>query len=175
MRAARKKATRRNSAGELSAAARLSEKFHGRPAKRATEFTASHRQRTVQAELGKLIELSVKTPKGDRATLGFEGCEVFVTAAPDGGQIYFEQGDQAIDLKRLGLSDQLPKDRVLVGTALSIVYEARKGFDDFELIDYRHKFGEDGGQAPQLYFDTLNARLELAGGTYQVKADGVIR
>lgn len=167
---------RRNpESGELTAAAKLSEKFHGRPAQKLTEFEVTHRQRTVQAELGKLIELEVKTPKGDRATIGFEGAGVVVTAAPDGGQIYLEDGDQSIDLRQLRLTDQLPKDRVLVGQVIHITYETRKGFDKFELIDYKHRFGEDGGQAPQLYYDTLNSRLELAGGTYQVKGVGIVR
>jgi hypothetical protein len=69
----------------------------------------------------------------------------------------------------------LPKDHVEIGPCVEICYHTKKGFHQFEPIDYYHKFGKPGGVAPVLNYDVLNRRPYLSGGTYHVKPEGIVR
>ena len=67
-----------------------------------------------------------------------------------GGQLYFDDGDQTLDLRALGLDYQLPKDHVEIGPVKKIHYLTTKDFHDFEPVHYHHKFGEEGNANPRL-------------------------
>lgn len=48
--------------------------------------------------------------------------------------------------------------------------------DDVEILigtPYRHEFGEDGGEMPFLVYDELNKKLQIVGGTYEVRDVGI--
>lgn len=155
-------------------AAALSEKFHGRPARTVREVTETRHERTHLTDLGTLVEIAIVTDdhKTEHTIRFKEGTRL--AASPDGAQLYFVGGDQEIPLKTLGLAGQLPKDYVDAGTVRRIVYRTRKGFDDFQEIEYVHRMGEKGGRPPRLGYDTRNKLLFLTGGTYQVKTEGII-
>lgn len=169
-----RKATRRrrNSQDSAAAAARLSEKFHGRPVRKVTEFEESYQEPTDLADLGRLIELQVMD--GDYVRPLQFGKNVRTAATPDGGQIYFVGGDQELDLKKLGLAKWMPKDHITVGSVAKIAYFTSKVFHNFEPSVYEHRFGEEGGIEPLLHYDVLNRKLYLTGGSYLVRPEGIV-
>lgn len=166
-------ALRKNS--DLARAAALSEKFHGRPARKVRDIEELVKSRIELADLGSMVSLDV-IPLGKnqrRQTIEFaRGTRL--ACSPDGGQLYFVGGDQMIDLKALGLDYQLPKDHVTIGPATVIEYHTSKAFHDFEPTNYVHEFAEEGGEEPILGFDTINQRLYLIGGSYQVRPEGIV-
>lgn len=167
----RKAAKRRRGKNPADAAKALYEKFHGRPSTRATDHQVARHYHAHLAELGKLLWLVVKLPTG-KSKLLFKG--VTLASSEDGGQLYFVGGDQSIDLRRVGLAKDLPKDHVALGEAIQIGYHTKKGFHNFEPIDYFHKFGEEGGRRPVLHYDVNSKLLYLTGGSYQVRPEGIV-
>lgn len=150
------------------AAAKLSELFHGRPAKEVREYVESLSLRTTLTHLGRLVELRVWIDEDDYRALGpFKGVDCSVS--PDGGSVYFVGGDQSIDLKALGLDKTLPKDHVKLGECDYLAYATEKRFDSFEPITYEHELGEETGDPPTLCYDTLNEKLYLVGGNYRIE------
>ncbi len=170
---ARKKRERNpdEESGEAQAA-RLSELFHGRPAHEIRDYIEEVSERAVLAKLGRLMELRAATEDGDYVGLKPRGVQA--CCSPDGGQIYFVGGDQAIDLAAIGVTKQLPKDHVVIGECDYIEYHTTKDFHDFEPVDYHHQFGEETGELPTLCYDVLNQKLYLAGGAYKVKREGIV-
>lgn len=153
-------------------AAEMYRKFHGRDAKFIEEIDVSNNQRVHMAECGKLRHLHVVTVNGQGVKLSFRG--VKVCCSPNGGQLYTIGGDQQLDLDALGLAGTLPKDSLVIGVLTRIEYETRKGFHDFQDVDYWHKFGEVDGRLPTLNFDTLNSLCFISGGGYQVRPEGIV-
>jgi hypothetical protein len=164
--------TRRRNADTAAAAAALSEKFHGRPVRKVREIVEAYEETTDLAELGRLVELQILEGSHVRP-LEFRG-DVRVGCTPDGGQIYFEGGDQEIDLEALGLKRWLPKDHVTLGPVARIAYFTSKAFHDFEPSTYEHEFGEERGVMPLLHYDVRNRKLYLTGGSYQVRPEGIV-
>lgn len=120
------------------------------------------------AQLGQLRELHVDAPKG-HFILAPRG--VTLTSTPDGKQMYFVGGDQVPPLSKLGVDGS--KVHVCLGTLKKIVYLTRKGFHNFEPVEYVHRMGEEGGVPPELNYDTQSKLLYLVGGTYRVKPAGI--
>lgn len=155
---------------EIDAAAKLSEKFHGRPASRVRTVETLEYQPDTLADLGSLKELHVETPRGGRL-LEF-GSGVRLACTPDGRQLYIVGGDQEIDLAALELPERA---NVEIGELVRVVYHTRKGFHDFAPTDYVHEMGEGrGGRRPTLGYDALNHQLFVLGGTYSVRPEGIV-
>lgn len=116
-----------------------------------------------------------------------------------GKQLYLRGGDQEVNLAGLKMDSPLwIRDLMELGRlhefkrgdpALmvngervkgSITYRTRKGIDNFELIDYWHKAGEETGgkqgmaARPLVLYDYRNKKLQLAGGQYKIDAPGII-
>jgi hypothetical protein len=163
---------RRNPDGALDAAAALSESFHGKPADRVTVIQEEEHEYAAVAELGKLVELHVRTADGKRFRLPFLTAGVRVCATPDGNNIVFLGGDQEIDLASLGI--ETDKDQLPLGECTGIVYTTKKAFHNFQKTDYVHKFGEESGEPPILGYSPLNSRIYLEGGRYQVRPEGIV-
>ena len=164
---------RRRNPAEEQEAAKLTEQFHGRPARKVREIAEEETQRYVLAELGRLQELVVILPTGRAVKLEFTR-RPRLAASPEGGSLYFEGGDQKLDLAALGIKNDTGKDHLEIGQVLKITYRTSKAFHSFEPTDYVHTFGEDGGTLPTLAYDVLNRRLYLIGGTYQVRPEGIV-
>lgn len=162
----------RNTDKELAAAAKMSEEFHGRPARKVTKFKTRIKERDALADLGRLIQMKLYVRPRERADLDFTG-NIRLACTPDGGQLYFVGGDQTTDLAAFGLKATLPKDHVLLGEVRQITYHTSKVFHNFEPTDYWHNFGDEGGERPVLHYDVQNGLLYLTGGSYQVRPEGI--
>lgn len=166
-----KKPTRRKNQNSAEAAAALSEQFHGRPVRKVTEIETAVEEPVNLADLGRLVELLIQDGAYVRPLEFTRGVRVGCT--PDGGQLYFVGGDQAIDLKKLNLDKYLPKDHVTIGPVVKIAYFTSKVFHNFEPSTYEHEFGEEGGILPLLHYDVRNRLLYLTGGSYTVQPEGI--
>ncbi len=144
-------------------AADLSERFHGRPVKRITDIESTTREYAELTDLGKLVSLVVQPYNGPRVQLDFKG--VRLCSSPDGGQLFFEGGDQALDLEVLKLNKYLPKAYLDVGLVEKVVYATKR--PAYGYAEWHHEFGEDGGELPTLAYDVLNEEIKLIGGSYQ--------
>lgn len=164
---------RKNSGNDAAAAARLSAKFHGRTPRQVTEYDEAVLEHSELADLGRMVELQVIDSGRYVVPLEFSG-NVRLACTPDGGQLYFVGGDQALPLRKLQLTKDLPKDHLTIGPVLKIAYFTSKAFHSFEPSTYEHEFGEEGGSLPWLNYDVLNQKLYLTGGSYRVKREGIV-
>ncbi len=188
----------------------LSEKFHGRPATSTRVITEKRHVHKHLTELGKLVRLVIDTPTGLVAVVNFNTTNpkriVYLSSSEKdpktgklvGKQLYFKGGDQEVNLKQMGMDDDLwIRDRMELGRLHefkrgepliingeqvkgSITYMTRKAHDNYKLIDYWHRAGEETGRKvgpaarPLVIYDYRNKKLELAGGQYTVDAPGII-
>ena len=183
-------AARRQTDSAIDQAAKLTAKFHGRGARKITDSVDSIAFRETFSALGALTSLRVESARGI-VDLGFGKSAPRVMCSPDGLQLYFLDGDQRISLDAVGLPREAARDMVTIGTLKRIVYLTRKGFHDFEPIDYKHDFGTTSGRAdlirswqralarssfrfPSLVYDGLNERLLVTGGAYVVRREGIV-
>lgn len=107
-----------------------------------------------------------------------------LSSNPAGTQLFFVGGNQDIgsQLMRMaedGIIDPSP-EIIDCGFCLVVEYYTQKGFDDFRNFTYFHALGEetggfpgDNGANPRLIYNRIKKTLELAGGTYTVKPDGI--
>jgi hypothetical protein len=171
---AKKRRRRRNSA-EQEGADRIYTEFHGRAPSETLAYAEQTRSRAWLGGLGKLVELVVLTPVGTYA-IEFEREEdaPMLASSPDGRQLYIVGGDQAVDLDQLGMDGpEWKKDKMSLGFLQEVTYQTEKEFHDFELIDYYHELGEVTNVLPTLVYDTLNRKLEIVGGQYEVRPEGI--
>ena len=56
----------------------------------------------------------------------------------------------------------------MLGKCFSVTYRTRKSFDNFELFDYEHQFGDQGGQQPVIAYDRVRQQLWFSGGDYKI-------
>jgi hypothetical protein len=165
---------RRRNSSDLAAAAVLAQSWSGRAPSKVTEITEVHQYREDLADLAGLEELVVA--RGDTEyTLRFGHDVRLAGAPPDPGedvtrQLYLIGGDQQLDLDSLDIgATERNRDKIDIGRVASICYYARKDHLDGKPAPYEHQFGEEGGELPLLVYDTRNRRLELVGGSYEIK------
>jgi len=97
------------------AAAELSEAWHGRPAKSATDILETVHYHGVLTELGQLQELKVMVTSRKAQAIRFDE-ETMLCSSENGKQLYIVGGDQSLDLEALGISgEEAEKDCVMVG------------------------------------------------------------
>jgi hypothetical protein len=163
--------SRKRNDGDADASA-MYETFHGRAPRHLIDYEQYVKYPEHFAELGRLLELKVFLDKANPKFpfTSFGNCKVVCT--PDGSNIYFIEGDQAIDLAALGI--ETDKDMIELGPCVYIAYRTIKGFHDFEPTSYEHHFGEEDGIFPRLGYDRLNRTLFLIGGNYDVQRPGIV-
>lgn len=173
---------RRRANPDLSAEEQMYEIFHGRAPEHTIEYEELVELRSKFAELGKLLELRFdldgETPRkaglqlsaSEIPLLDFGAAQAVCTA--DGTNIYFLGGDQRVNLEHLAIASN--KDYVELGPCTFIKYFTKKGFHNFDPVEYWHRFGEEDGIRPVLAYDTLNQKLFLLGGNYRAEAAGII-
>ena len=152
----------------------LYQKFHGKAPKEVLELQESAAIRGEYTSLGDLVELVVKSPAGESLRIGFAGEKVKLASSPNGGQLYFLGGNQALDGNLARFKTDATKDLVDLGEAQSIVYRAAKDFTGFKSSDWEHAFGEESGERPSAFYDKLKQRIFLVGGTYRVERPGIV-
>jgi len=164
---------------EQDSATDLYETWAGRPAtKQKTVVADAHREREHLAHLGKLIELEILIDENRVQPLDFSADDVELGAAKN--QLFLVGGNQKLDLAMLreqfGLEDdELAKDLVDIGPVASISYHAAKHTDNFKPTDYIHEIDLAKDVPPRLIYDRLNEELLLAGGSYTIRPEGLVR
>lgn len=172
-----------------SAAASLSETFHGRPADTVTEIITDIHTHEWLAELGLLVSLTLETESGYEVELEFDyntpKNAVRVGMSEDGRQLYFAGGDQALNLSDIHMDGRKwVRDRMVIGKVTAYAYFTSKAQDGNKPTIYTHEAGEDlvDGKhrivtdiMPTLIYDNVNKLIEFAGGMYHVSDEAGIR
>jgi hypothetical protein len=166
--------------------------FHATPPENKLILDEPHIPEGVYPELGLLI--SIKFKPGPDAAEPYE--KLYVVAREDvhvigslaRDQIHFAGGDQRIDDKTLRYFGWKGSEQNFqLGEAREIVYLARKYHSEVqenargELVEWVHKFGEETGALPQLWYDTRASsanggnvgRIYLKHGEYSIRDEGI--
>lgn len=173
----------------------LAESFHGRESKGKIEIAEKDNYHKTLAILGELEELTIYCGDSDSKvmpirfsnTMGesrFEDPDCVLVCAATTSQIEFIEGDQYLEFdekvcRTLEIDEvDLEKDFVRIGYVATIVYFTDKHHLEGPSYQkkgtsYEHRFGEDGGYSPELWYDTLNDKLLLLGGSYTITPEGI--
>lgn len=164
----------RSNPSEEKEAVRLFESFHGKDAKEIIEKQISAATRLDYTAIGPLIAIGLDHCglTGNKLVTQWDRCPylkftgVTLASAPNGKQLYAIGGhlDLNAALKHFEGVDP-SKDLIDLGDAKFVVYEARK-HPNFELTEYVHRFGEEGGAEPRVIFNKLQKQIFFAGGKY---------
>lgn len=173
----------------------LYKKFHGRGPARSkvydVELVDPFQKYPELAQLGKLKSLTVgefiekmegrtgDQPRGSgpdawAVQIDFDENQPDVAAEPGGEQLFIVGGNQNVDRYLRDLRVDPGKDPSDLGFVYRIEYFTRKDFDQFRPVDYWHHFGEETHVQPRLVYDRANHRLQLIGGEYIVKREGIV-
>lgn len=147
------------------------------------------------AELGTLYSLAVKPERGGQVQDISFAAKIHVISASSRRQIYFAGKGQSLDSHELQqFSDQAAhgaahapgkgsvghENVVMLGECREIIYVAKKYHPEVgneaagKEVEWRHRFGEETGDTPTLWYDTKRERLILRGGAYRVEDAGII-
>ena len=177
-----------NNPGGLDSAESLVEEFHGRSPNSIDDIVSFDSFPDSLAELGELRELVVVSPhfKG-KLPIGFdeEGNGVVkLASAPGGTQYILVGGDQSLSPESLeedfgieGLGEEWQR-KVILGELVSLTYFTDKHHLSGPKYQkngclYEHELGEEGGELPTLVYDPNNETLEIVGGSYITRAEGI--
>jgi hypothetical protein len=174
----------------LSSSQSLVETFHGRSHNSVDDIVTFDSFPDSLAELGELRELVIISPhfKG-KLPIGFdeEGKGVVkLASAPGGTQYVLVGGDQGIDPDSLVEDFGIPTDeigdewqrKVVLGEVVSLTYYTDKHHLSGPKYQkdgclYEHQLGEEGGELPTLVYDPNNESMEIVGGSYITKEEGI--
>lgn len=158
----------------LDAAQNVYRKFHGRDADKVLTVDEKMHVHKYLSGIGDLVGLQVLTQDGRaKVTLKFDDGAVLAQNEKR-NQLFIRGGDQSVNLKDFGISGPVHELENL-GEVISISYYTRKDHlapeDGGEAI-YKHQFGR---KKPTLIYDTVNKKMELAGGGYDIPDEGIDR
>ncbi len=165
---------KRGNPGSLVDATRLARDFRGLPPKDVIEAQEAHMKEGAYTVLGEALDLWLNPVEGDpngwpTPDISFEEDDVLLASEPDGSQFYFVKGDQAVSDDELeGLGLPLDTDLVPLGLVYGINYATAKSFDGGTRSEYAHRFGEETGEVPALYYDRKKKKMYLVGGAYSI-------
>jgi hypothetical protein len=165
----RKTARRKN---PLEAAKKVYRKFHGRDADKVLTVTEKMHVHKYLSGIGDLVGLQVLTHDGRaKVTLKFDDGAVLAQNEKR-NQLFIRGGDQSVNLKDFGITGPHHELEDL-GQVIWISYYTRKDHlapeDGGEAI-YKHQFGR---KKPTLIYDTVNKKMDLAGGGYDIPDEGI--
>jgi hypothetical protein len=158
----------------------LREAFTEHSSDRYTVATEPHIPAGDYALLGQLVELRCKPEAGGQVQIITPEGKVLVISNASGRQIYFVGEGQALGESEVRIFTDSGSDRVELGECRSIVYEAAKWHEAVDAsargkkVEWEHKFGEDGGYPPKLFYLRSRERLALEGGSYHVEGAGIV-
>jgi len=153
--------------------------FHGRGPHRIGTFDLSTSVPTDVAELGGLLKIKLIGRGRMLQQIKFTREEgVHLAADPDSQSLYVigekqQLPENCLEEMEREWGEAACKDQIILGTIKEITYEAKKGFDKYETIDYYHELGEETGERPLLVYDRRDHRLLIVGGAYTVKPEGI--
>jgi hypothetical protein len=125
-----------------------------------------------------VVDFSNSQAVPDKPGFKTYGDGVRVCGAAGSSQLYFIGGRQNIDglLGQFGVDEQ--KDFIALGVLVAYGYLAAKHIPDDPDVNevpivWQHVLGEEGGDPPMIFYDKINKRMGLAGGTYTIEAPGI--
>jgi hypothetical protein len=173
----------------LSSSQSLFESFHGREADGEDDVVSFENIPDHLTQLGELRELVVILPNNkEEITIEFpeENTSTILASAPGGTQYVLVGGDQGIDpdslVEDFGIStDEIGDEwqrKVVLGEVVSLTYFTDKHHLSGPKYQkdgclYEHELGEEGGELPTLVYDPNNESLEIVGGSYITKEEGI--
>jgi hypothetical protein len=171
----------------------IREDFTGRPVDFISISREPHMEKGEYAKLGDLMGITYKPIGGGQVEgIGwYQGAETIplheaakkllkltdapVLVASRDKHLYLAGGNQDYSPMLAHLKVNPDGDDCWeLGEARTIVYRERKHFDDFALVNYEHKFGEENGERPVIVYDRRNNRLLLKGGDYDIRPEGIV-
>lgn len=178
--AGKKRAKRKNPA---DASADVYEQFHGRPSDEVVVVSKKVHFHAHLAGLGTLTLLEVKGPDGNvHRNTKFGGA--LLCCNEEMNQLFIEGGKQFVDVAEFGI--KTPHEKEVLGKLLEIGYHTTKDhLDPHEggTANYIHRFrstNRDGkhvtikmAKCPTLIYDARNEQLEIAGGSYTIRPEGI--
>lgn len=172
---------RRRNPASAETAREIRSGFVDRESKRYIVMDEPHILAGDYAELGTLYSLAVKPAIGGAVQdLSFTS-RIHVISATNRRQIYFAGGDQSLTERELALFNHAEEYGVRkLGDCREIIYVARKYHPEVgneaagKEVEWRHKFGEESGIVPSLWYDARKKRLSLRGGDYRVEDAGIV-
>ena len=150
-------------------AAELSEAFHGRPAEEVEYIDTPVHEHGTLSKLGRLYLIELK----DGITKIEFDADTMLSSNEAGTHLFIDGGDQSVDLRMFPECDPT-KEACGLGKAKYITYETAKfhlGKRDKKVGPYRHKFGDESGDLPELVYDPVNRLLAFVGGHYYIDRD----
>jgi hypothetical protein len=175
--------------GSLDSSKGLFESFHGREADGEDDVVSFENIPDHLTQLGELRELVVILPNNkEEITIEFpeENTSTILASAPGGTQYVLVGGDQGIDPDSLEQDFGITSDenwdewqrKVVLGEVVSLTYFTDKHHLSGPKYQkdgclYEHQLGEEGGELPTLVYDPNNESLEIVGGSYVTKEEGI--
>lgn len=168
-------------------AAHFYKKFHGRDSEEELVIETEIHFHEWLGVLGMLAAVVVDPSPGGRADIEFDEKDApWLCSNEEGTQLFFEGGNQELDLKKLGFKGHdLTKESIVIGEfsppegkrKWSLAYVTEKAFDSWETIRYEHDLGEPDEGEPKharrvpayLVYDSVNKLMSIAGGSYHIK------
>jgi len=143
-------------------------------------YDEPHVPRGNYARLGKFIGIAVKPDLSQSAQvqeISFPGREVVLIAAAP--RPLYVIGEQDLTDEEIGVFTQAVASEVLLGEARGISYRATKWHPQIadsyrgKNLVYEHRFGEEGGRKPEVWYSRTMHRLLIRGGEYTVEGLGI--
>jgi len=159
----------------------LFERFHETESSHYTVLSEPHMQSGDYTDLGEFLDIKVKPANGGPVqVISFEGGDVRLVSDAGGRQLYLAGNGQDLDEPSLRVFADGAEDRLLLGKARTIAYQAVKWHP--EVPDgargkdkpYEHRFGEDRGTEPDVWYSRSMRRLILGRASYHVEGAGIV-
>jgi len=166
---------------EADKAQELYERFHETESAHYTVLSEPHMQSGDYTDLGEFLDIKVKPANGGPVQIiSFEGADVRLVCDASGRQLYLAGVGQDLDDASLRVFSDDAEDRLLLGKARMIAYRAVKWHP--EVPDgargkdkpYEHRFGEDAGSEPDVWYSRSLKRLLIGRASYHVEGAGIV-
>lgn len=166
---------------EADKAQELYERFHETESSQCTVLDEPHMQSGDYTDLGEFLDIKVKPANGGPVQIiSFEGNDIRLVCDASGRQLYLAGSGQDLDGAALRVFADGAEDRLLLGQARMIAYQAVKWHP--EVPDgargkdkpYEHRFGEDAGSEPDVWYSRSMKRLLIGRASYRVEGAGIV-
>lgn len=166
---------------EADRAQDLYERFHETDSTKYFVLNEPHMQSGDYTDLGEFLDIKVKPANGGPVQIiSFEGSDIRLVCDADGRQLYVAGDGQDLDDASLAVFSDGTEDRLHLGKARFIAYQAVKWHA--EVPDgargkdkpYEHRFGEEGGTEPDVWYSRSMKRLLIGRASYHVEGAGIV-
>jgi hypothetical protein len=166
---------------EADKAQELYEKFHETESAHYTVLSEPHMQSGDYTDLGEFLDIKVKPANGGPVqVISFEGNDIRLVCDVGGRQLYLAGDGQDLDDASVSIFADGSGDRLHLGKARHIAYQAVKWHPQIpdgargKDKPYEHRFGEDGGAEPDVWYSRSMKRLLIGKASYRVEGAGIV-